>query len=248
MNCMNWIYEILFPRRCPVCLDIVLPKGDLICPECVGRMAYLEEPLCKRCGKKIDTDEAEYCSDCMHHKRSFEAGISLLRYTDPLVQRLLTRVKYHNARQLLDYPCQQLCRRYGAQIRSWNACGLVPVPLHAKKHRRRGYNQAEEIAVRIGSELQLPVLDHILIRTQATAPQKELNNTQRFVNLLQAFSAGEKASAYHTLILVDDIYTTGSTAEVCARVLKKAGVKQVYVITLSAGTGIAQRNEIRYFL
>jgi len=120
--------------------------------------------------------------------------------------------------------------------------GLVPVPIHKSKYRERGYNQAEVLAKGIGRELNIPVLSDLLIRNKKTLPQKQLSDKERLNNLREAF---EYNSTYaeklrrqpDRLMLVDDIYTTGSTIEACTNVLKQNGVSYVYFITLCIGKG-----------
>ena len=73
--------ELLYPRRCPVCSEIVMPKGDLICPGCMEKLAFVRRPVCKCCGKEIVSPEAEYCCDCTRHSRSFESGMASVSYT-----------------------------------------------------------------------------------------------------------------------------------------------------------------------
>lgn len=77
-----FLTDLLFPRRCPVCGDIVLPRGELICPACVKKLSFVKQPVCKKCGKEISSAEREYCLDCTKHKRSFDYGRALLNYND----------------------------------------------------------------------------------------------------------------------------------------------------------------------
>jgi ComF family protein len=114
---------------------------------------------------------------------------------------------------------------------------MVPVPVHASRRRRRGFNQAEELARRLSEKLGIPVDSHILIRTKKTVPQKNLNPAERLRNLEQAFSVASLPPRDKTILLIDDIYTTGATAEACAKILKEAGAEKVYVFTIFTGSG-----------
>ena len=98
---MNYIIEtildLLFPRRCPVCGQIIMPKGNLICPGCIRKLSWVRGPVCKCCGKEIISETAEYCSDCAIHPRSFSNGMALLNYNE-ISAPSLAKIKYHNHR------------------------------------------------------------------------------------------------------------------------------------------------------
>lgn len=228
--------DILFPRRCPVCDDIVLPRGGLICPECVKRLSFVKGPVCKKCGKEVFSDTVEYCFDCTKHKRSFESGRALVNYNEA-ARNSMVKIKYKNKREYLDFYIEAICIRYGKIISRMGADALVPVPVHPSRMRSRGYNQAELLARGIGRELGIPVCADLLLRSRKTAPQKELNPAERLKNLEEAFEAGSIPSGIGTVILVDDIYTTGSTIEACTRALKRMGVKKVYFLAICIGRG-----------
>lgn len=233
----NLLVDLLYPRRCPVCDQIVMPKGELICPDCIKKLSFVKEPVCKRCGKEVISGEAEYCFDCARHKKTFEYGRALMNY-DETARRSVTRIKYQNKREYLDFYGEALCFRYEKQIRRMEAELLVPVPVHPSRKRERGFNQAELLADRIGEGLKLPVCPGALVRNKKTMPQKELSPMERLKNLEQAFGAGCIPRGVGGVILIDDIYTTGSTIEACARALKRAGVRRVYFLTICIGQGL----------
>ena len=226
--------DLLFPRRCPVCHEIVLPRGGLICPGCVSRLHFVREPFCHKCGKEITDDQKEYCRDCSSHRRSFEYGRALINYTET-AKSSMVKIKYKNKREYLDFYIEAIALRFGKVIKNMRADALVPVPVHPSRLRARGFNQAEVLAEGLGKRLQIPVRQDLLLRTRKTVPQKNLSPHERLKNLEQAFCAGQIPAGIRSVILVDDIYTTGSTVEACARVLKKAGVKNVYFITICIG-------------
>lgn len=233
---INIVADILFPRRCPVCDEIVLPRGSLICPECVKILSFVKGPVCKKCGKEVFSDRLEYCFDCTKHTRSFESGRALINYNDAAKDSMV-KIKYKNKREYIDFYTEAICRRYGKQIARMRADVLVPVPVHPSRMKTRGYNQAELLARGIGRSLGIPVRSDLLRRSRKTAPQKELNPAERLKNLEQAFEAEGNFAGIETVILIDDIYTTGSTIEACTRALKRAGVKTVYFLTICIGRG-----------
>ena len=227
----NKILDILYPRRCPVCGDITGGFGRMICPECLRKLSFVRSPVCKKCGKEIEDESMEFCPDCMRHSRAFEYGIALLNY-DEAARHSMAQIKYNNKREYLDFYGTALAARYGRTIRRMHADALVPVPIHATRKKTRGFNQAELLARVIGKKLELPVLPEILVRNKKTLPQKDLSAAERLKNLSGAFAAGEIPDGIRSVILVDDIYTTGSTIEACARALRAAGVERVYFVVI----------------
>ncbi len=233
------VEDVLFPRRCPVCGGIVSPRGALICPGCVKKLEPVHGPVCKKCGKEISSDQTEYCRDCVRHMRSFEEGRALLNYNEA-ARISLAAVKYKNKREYLDFYASAMAYRYRALVTRWRPERLVPVPVHPSRFRSRGYNQAEELARRLGRAWDIPVDAGLLIRTRRTAPQKELGPRERLENLRQAFAAAPSAAGAgmpKAVLLVDDIYTTGSTAEACTRALLAAGTQKVYYLAICIGYG-----------
>lgn len=228
--------NLVFPRRCPVCEEIVTPFGELICPECVGSLSPVRQPLCRKCGKEVESDRVEFCFDCGRHRRSFERNFALLNYNET-ASRSMAAIKYRNRREYLDFYGQAICLKYGKILKHLGPDGVVPVPVHSSRKKIRGFNQAEILAQHISRNLEIPIYPEALKRIKKTAPQKELNPSERLSNLQKAFSPGQLPSDIHRVILVDDIYTTGSTLEAGTRVLKSMGVSRVYGLTICIGAG-----------
>lgn len=224
----------MFPRRCPVCDRPVKPAGKKICGDCRKKLKFISEVHCMKCGKPLLHEEDEYCKDCSKRKHEFVQGKSLYEYSGAAAS--IHRLKYGKRREYAEFYGEELAKRFGETIRRWGAEALVPVPIHKKRKRERGYNQAELLAECLGKCLNIPVKSKLIVRSKETVPQKELNAAQSQNNLKRAFKIGENDVKLSTIIVVDDIYTTGSTVDEMARVLKQAGVKQVYVLTLAIGS------------
>ena len=120
----------------------------------------------------------------------------------------------------------------------WKAQALVPVPLHRKKKKKRGYNQAELIARELSAYWGIPVITDLVIRCKNTKPMKGIVGTDRQNNLKKAFKLGTNDVKLSTIIIIDDIYTTGSTIDAVAKVCVEAGIKNVYFMTVSIGHGL----------
>lgn len=224
--------ELLFPRRCPVCEDIVEQKGELICPECEEKLHFISEPVCKICGREILSYEEELCSNCKRHRFSFEYGLALMSYSD-VAARSITRIKYTGAREYLDYYGKKAVQYCGDRIRNMRVDAIVPIPVHKSRLKIRGYNQALVLAEIMGREMGIPVLPDVLSRRKKTAASKELNAAERLKNLTSAFFAGNIPEDMRSVLIVDDIFTTGATLEAASRCLKNAGVERIYCFALA---------------
>lgn len=221
----------LFPRHCPVCHDIVQPRGALICPECEKRLHFVEAPTCLICGREIQDETEELCSNCKRHHFSFERGISLLQY-DQVTADSMAKIKYLGAREYLEYYGKKAAERLGEDIYRMKPDALVPVPVHVSRRRIRGYNQAGVLAEILGKELDIPVYEDAIRRNKRTAALKSLGAGERLKSLSAAFERGVIPKDLKTVLLVDDIFTTGATMEACTRILRHAGVKTVYCLSL----------------
>ncbi|SHI47718.1 ComF family protein [Parasporobacterium paucivorans] len=231
------LLNILYPRRCAICGRIVIPERDRVCPECRKILPYIEEPACKKCGKGIEDASSEYCHDCVKKKHYFEQGAALFEH-DKNIRHSLYEFKYKNKREYADFYAEELVKKFEQTIKIWGAQALIPVPLHQKKMLTRGFNQSEILAGRISALTGVPVDAGYLKRIRNTDAQKELGKAQRARNLEKAFAVTDSTGRYERVLLVDDIYTTGSTVDACARALNEAGVKSVYFITVSIGEGL----------
>lgn len=228
----QWLLSVLFPRRCPVCEEIVSPRGALICPDCERKLHFLTEPTCQICGREILADDEELCESCKRHRFLFKRSIALVGYDD-VAARSISRIKYTGAREFLDYYGREAVRRRGEELRRMQIDAIVPVPVHPSRKRKRGYNQATVLAEVMGAELGLPVYEAALYRRKKTAASKELNAAERLKNLMSAFYAGPIPQDLRRVLLVDDIFTTGATMESCTRTLLAAGVEEVYCFALA---------------
>ena len=126
---------------------------------------------------------------------------------------------------------------FGEQVARWLPEVVIPIPLHPARRRKRGYNQAELLAKELGRLWKLPVDTKYLKRMQKTLPQKQLNDRERRENMKTAFKITENDVKYKSVLLIDDIYTTGSTMDAAARILKENGVRKVYFLCISIGSG-----------
>jgi ComF family protein len=154
----------------------------------------------------------------------------------------IANFKYHNRKENAKFYIEEMTRLYGKKIVQLAPDVIVPIPIHKSKYLERGYNQADILAKGLGRRLNLPVSSQLLIRNKKTLPQKKLSDKERLRNLQEAFSFNKQEEerlqkTISKVLLVDDIYTTGSTIEACTNVLKSNGISRVYFIVLCIGKG-----------
>ena len=225
----------LWPEICPFCGRA---SNQGICKNCRKELETLriKDPRCMQCGKPVRRSEQEYCYDCMHAAHLYDRGLSLWLHRKP-VNHSIYQFKYHNQRRFGEIYAEEIISAYSRIIKKWNPDLILPVPLHEKRRKERGYNQAALVSRKLGSVLGIPVDEKSLVRRIYTAPQKELGRRERRENLSLAFALRKEFSSVPVVLLVDDIYTTGSTIDAVAGLLKKKGVEKVYFLTISIGQG-----------
>lgn len=238
--------DLLYTRRCEVCQEQVeagrTGPSRWLCDPCLNNLPELNAPYCSRCGEPYDgaITDAFQCGNCLDLRLRFDFAIAAYR-ADDAVRDLIHRFKYQRELHLRGLLACLLLRvldepRLAAEDRSqWL---LVPIPLYHARRREREYNQSWELCTRISHLQGIPSLD-ALQRVRATTPQASLSRQQRRENLRRAFRV--KPSLLRrgvlkdkTILLVDDVLTTGSTASECAKVLARdAGAARVVVITVA---------------
>lgn len=227
------ILDILYPPRCPVCHGVIRGKGNL-CDLCRKKLPYIKEPKCKKCGKQIEKPEQEYCRDCMRFSHSFDQGMAVFAYND-VMRRSIAMFKYHNRREYAKFYAEEMANSCARFLKRCAPDVIVPVPVHKKKKRQRGFNQAELVAKELGKLLHIPVDSSYVLRTEDTTPQKELTRQERKKNLKKAFHIASEKRPYQRVLLIDDIYTTGATVDAVSEALKKAHVKNVFFLSICVG-------------
>ena len=232
--------DIVYPRdiRCDICSakrDDILNHG--VCEDCESRLPFIEPPVCPKCGKMMLADN-KLCSDCEKISHAFYKGISIFEFSAE-VKRLIHRYKYKGEKQLsipmIHWMTEALkyCR--------WDFDTIVSVPLYPTRERERGFNQAGLLAKGLSGNMGVVLANKTLFRVKDTPHQARLGRQERLQNLMDAFEVrkmndSSKVFQGKTILLVDDVYTTGSTVDQCARVLLESGAKGVYVITLATGS------------
>lgn len=230
--------ELLYPEKntCFICdaYDEKI-KESYICSDCTKDFDHLIPPLCSKCSKPLDySSSTMLCPDCVMDEKCFEKNISLFSY-DGLVKKSIYNYKYHNKPYLYKMFGNMLFE-YMVKNNYLDFDFITSVPLHASKMRDRGFNQSELLCVFLSKKLNIPYID-MLKRVKKTSKQSEKSKEQRKISLNDAFTI-KKSRNINTIrskniLLVDDVYTTGSTVNECSKILLKYGVNKVYSITIA---------------
>ena len=223
--------DIFYPRRCPVCQKILKDQKRMICPQCETMLHPIGHPRCFKCGKPVE--KGEFCRDCQKRKHMFEQGRGIFVY-DSSMRRSVTRYKYYGCREYGDFYAKAMYRYAKMELREWKPDLIVPVPVHRSKERMRGFNQAAYLAERISRYTGIPADMGLVQKNIKTKSQKKLNALQRRKNLEKAFCVTGDVRGKDILV-IDDVYTTGSTIDAMASCLKKKGAEKVYFLTVCIG-------------
>jgi len=234
-NIKEGILDLLYPKRCPVCDDIVPEKKRLCCPECERIFYEVKQPRCLKCGKHIKTSGKAFCYDCSRGMHFYEYGVSLYEYAS--VHDSVYSFKNGNRGEYARFYGEKITEKLGDKILAMKGDALVPIPLHPEKFRKRGYNQAELLAKEISVRLGIPIRNDILIRIKNTDAQKHQGDFGRQNNMKKAFHMVQNDVKLKTIILVDDVYTTGNTIDAAAKELREGGIDRVFFVTLAIGKG-----------
>ncbi len=228
------IKDLCFPPSCISC-EISLPESRLLlCGQCLGELHFTESPLCFRCGRVFPGRQGgdHLCSACMKSSLYYNRARSLFIYDDR-VSDLVHGLKYSCKTSVLEtFNILKTKSRCLDDLSTFDY--IVPVPLHVKRLRQRGYNQALLLARTFFYEEKNKIKNDILLRIRNTPSQTGLNGVERRKNLKNAFQVSDQKNVSgKNILLVDDVFTTGSTVNECARVLIQAGAGNVDVMTLA---------------
>jgi len=231
----NWragVLDLLFPPLCMACRTPVAEPG--LCVACWNAVTFLEGPACACCGLPfpVDLGEGNFCAACLARPPAFDSARAILAY-DENSRGAILALKHADRLDLVPGFARWLARAGRSALSRSEV--IVPVPLHRFRLWRRRYNQAAELARRLGRQHGIGVEPAALIRTRPTESQGAMASARaRRRNVLGAFRVPDAGTvAGRRVLLVDDVMTTGATAEACARALRRAGAAEVHVLALA---------------
>ena len=217
--------DLLFPKWCVGCGQ----RGDFICQVCRNSPVRISAPLCPHCGRPQTS--GILCPGCVSWSAAIDGIRAPFRF-DGVMRQAIYELKYHNIRTL----ARPLARLINDYLRANPLPGelLVPVPLHHQRLRERGYNQSGLLAKELGKLTNLPVVDNCLVRQRYTSPKaKTATVTERRGNVAGAFACYGSTVGGRTVLLIDDVATSGTTMNACAVSLKAAGALSVWGLVLA---------------
>lgn len=234
---LSTFINLLFPSKCLSCKK---RESNFLCEDCLKKIEFISTPYCKICGKKAEGIVVEnyICGECRTTKNYFEYARAAAEYRD-ILKEAIHFFKYRK-KENLKFPLSKLLLEYleicDVKEEILNCDLIIPVPLHKKRLKERRFNQAHLISEILSEELKIPLISDVLIRIKPTLPQINLNKRQRIENIKGAFLVEDKEKVKNKkILLIDDVFTTGSTVRECAKMLKKAGAEKVTVLTLARG-------------
>ena len=236
---LDAIHDVFFPRSCIGCRGPVETSPyAYICKNCSQFLILAHPPNCKTCGYPFLADKilSKNCPHCAELSPNYSRGYTLC-LAKRIGRQLIHYLKYNNGLYLIK-DLRSLIRQLPHLKKICQDSVIVPVPLHPTKLRERGFNQSQVFAQALQKTLNVNIqIKDILVRTRFTQSQTTLSKEERMRNIHEAFALAPniKLDFEKKYILVDDVFTTGSTANACAKVLKKAGIQTIELITLGHG-------------
>ena len=217
--------SLIFP---PVCVNC-RRAGSLFCVECQTTLAWIQEPICSKCGR-LQRESNVACASCLRHPLPLQQIRAAVLFTDP-IQTMIHKLKYEGMFGL-GPPLAEL------MVEAWRRCEtavdlIIPIPLHQERLKERGYNQSELLARHFSQKLNLPMNTTALERVKHTRPQVGLNAAERSSNVEAAFAAQVEDVSRKAILLVDDVCTTGATLAAAADAILAGGAQSVSAYCLA---------------
>ncbi len=238
MNLLEELLNVFLPKCCVLCRKVLTDKNNRhLCDSCRNKLQPITGLFCQKCGKPLP-DGGAHCYFCRtagasgtHFEHIRAAGVY-----EGALKEVIRKFKYQDKDFLVDDLSEFLIQQSKNQFNWTEIDFVVPVPLHKKSEHRRGYNQARLLAEKVSIYFNKPLISGNLIRVKKTKAQMQLPREERLTNLVNAFRITEPLTfRSKNLILIDDVSTTGTTIEECARTAKKNGVKKIWGLVLAHG-------------
>lgn len=240
MNIIKSVINFLFPDYCVACDSTLKWSEDRgICCNCRKKVVTLEKPLCRFCSKEIPGETSDLiCSDCRGRKVYYDEVRSVFHYSD-VIRDLIHSFKFNERRNIASELADFTIKKYSRYIEKTDF--IIPVPLHNKREYERGYNQAYLYSRSITKRIKKKITNNIVKRIKNTHSQSQLDERDRIKNIRDAFKVTRKGLKFikknldKCFLVIDDVFTTGSTINELCRILKNAGIKKILVLTAARG-------------
>ncbi len=227
------VTDFIFPSTCPCCNKTIEPT-NLFCGKCFHQISFIKKPFCYRCALPLHVDapgEKLLCSDCLKKRPIYDLARAVFIY-DSVSKSCILKLKYAD-RMEYAYPLVELLYQAGDEL-FLKTDIIMPVPMHWRRKLKRKYNQADLLARLLAKKTNLLYSSNNLIRSRFTEVQENKTLIERNKNVKGAFCVKYPQKIQNkSILLIDDVFTTGSTVNNCAKTLKEAGAKAVYVLTVA---------------
>ncbi|NRA73518.1 MAG: ComF family protein [Rickettsiales bacterium] len=225
--------EVIFPSKCLICASWS-NKGILICSSCWQKIEFITDPKCEICGYPFgfDSGKGSLCAPCHQNNPYFDKAFTIFKYS-AVSKSLIFKLKYNDQLHIAYFFAQLIANKLQ---NFYEYRFIVPVPLHPRRIRERLYNQSAILGSHVAKLARLEFLPSILSKKRYDVPQSQLSRDRRKKNVLNSFVIAEdyiNCIKGKNIILIDDVYTTGSTVNECSKVLKKAGCNKILVVTIA---------------
>lgn len=227
---------LIYPRACTCCSNVLSPDEQQICESCKQSLFHLKQPICQICGSPVKKDNpgCVRCHNCPHDSIQFERSRALLDYNDSNVRQMIHTFKFEYFHGMAEDLSQFLVEGFNQYFQDENIDFIVPVPLHKRRQRHREFNQSYLLAKHLSDEIHIPINDDLVIRNRWTKPQTQLTRNERQSNIRGAFSVIDPDTVQNqTILIIDDVVTTGSTVNELSAVLKQNGAARILVLSLA---------------
>jgi len=230
------ILNLFFPFQCPICNTIVNKSN--ICDICWKQLIFIQQPFCSKCHHpfEVESNKSTLCINCITNKIYFKKSTSILIY-NKTSGTLISKLKYKDQTNIAKFAAKLMSEHSQDFLKENNIDLIVSIPMHKKKLQQRKYNQSALLAKKLAQLNNIEFILDFLIKTKNTKPQTTLKQKDRKTNLQNTFSLNLKYSLKNfrnkNILLIDDVFTTGSTLNECAKILVKNEIKNIYCLTLA---------------
>ncbi|SDJ90963.1 ComF family protein [Natronincola ferrireducens] len=237
MDYTEALLDFIYPTHinCITCNGYLGGEGKYgLCSPCLKKITFITDNSCRKCSKPLSTmEDLDICGDCRDTQYAFDRVIAVVEY-EGIIQKLVFRLKYQDATYLARH--MALMMTDVLKKEEIAADVILAVPLYPQKEKQRGYNQAHLLAKYISKNMGIDYKKHQLVRIKNTEVMHNLSRRQRRQNVSKAFHIRDgNFLVDKTILLVDDIFTSGATAEACSKVVIEAGARSVVVVTFARG-------------
>ena len=229
----EFVLDILFPKFCINCGK----EGSYLCQDCASLIDITERQYCPFCNPPKIVSDGRTCSSCRKTKK-LNGLYSATSYNNQIIKKLVYQFKYSYIKEISNPLSKLIISHFDNLNKTRDILDhvLIPIPLHKKRLKKRGFNQSEEIAKELSKSLGIPVYNNVLIKIKQTRDQTKLKREEREKNVKGAFVCENRKLIHNKkILLVDDIFTTGATMEQGAIALKSAGAKEVWGVVVARG-------------